>query len=69
MVALGQGLSVSGEPGPSVVGGATASPTLKGATSGASKGTGKTSDAAAVAKSDESSSSPQRHSIQKTMSK
>ncbi|XP_026226854.1 protein spire homolog 1-like isoform X1 [Anabas testudineus] len=69
MVALGQELSVSGGPGPSDVGGATASPTLKGATAGASKGAGKPSGAAAAAKSDKSSSSPQRHNLQKTMSK
>lgn len=70
MFAVGQGLSVAGEPGPSVVGGAAASPTeMKGATTGASKGAGKASGAAAAAKSDKSSSSPQRHSIQKTMSK
>ncbi|XP_041797792.1 protein spire homolog 1 isoform X5 [Chelmon rostratus] len=70
MAAVGQGLSVAGGPGPSAVGKATTSPTLKGAPAGSSKGAGKTSGAAAAAaKSEKSSSSPQRHSIQKTMSK
>ncbi|XP_040901305.1 protein spire homolog 1 [Toxotes jaculatrix] len=69
LAAVGQGLSVAEGPGPSAVGGATASPTLKGTTTGASKGAGKASGAAAAAKSEKSSGSPQRHSIQKTMSK
>ncbi|XP_044064415.1 protein spire homolog 1-like isoform X5 [Siniperca chuatsi] len=69
MTALGQGLSVAGGLGPSAVGGATASPALKGATTGAWKGAGKASGAAAAAKSEKSSSSPQRHGLQKTMSK
>ncbi|KAM9353378.1 protein spire homolog 1 [Symphorus nematophorus] len=70
MAAVGQGLSVAGGPGPSAVGGATAAPTLKEATTGAPKGAGKASGAApATAKPEKSSSSPQRHSIQKTMSK
>ncbi|XP_049903507.1 protein spire homolog 1 isoform X1 [Epinephelus moara] len=69
MSAVGQGLSVAGEPGPSAVGGAQAPPALKVETTGASKGAGKASGAAAAAKSDKSSGSPRRHSIQKTMSK
>ncbi|XP_071325342.1 protein spire homolog 1 isoform X3 [Trachinotus anak] len=69
MAAMGQGLSLAGEPGPSAAGGAPESPTLRGASAGASKGAGKAPGAAAAAKSDKSSSSPQRHGIQKTMSK
>ncbi len=69
MAAVGQGLSVAGELVPSAVGGAVASPTLKGATARASKEAGKASGAAAAAKTEKSSSSPQRHGIQKTMSK
>ncbi|XP_049440126.1 protein spire homolog 1 isoform X2 [Epinephelus fuscoguttatus] len=69
MSAVGQGLSVAREPGPSAVGGAQAPPTLKVETTGASKGAGKVSGAAAAAKSEKSSGSPRRHSIQKTMSK
>ncbi|XP_028985195.1 protein spire homolog 1 isoform X1 [Betta splendens] len=69
MLAVGQGLSVDGEPGPSVVGGAAAPPAVKAATTEASKGTGKASAGATGAKSDKSSSSPQRHGVHKTMSK
>ncbi|XP_023127232.1 protein spire homolog 1 isoform X6 [Amphiprion ocellaris] len=72
MAAVGQGLCVAEGPGPSAVEGPAAPPTLKGATKAASKGAAKASGAAAgaaAAKSDKSSSSPQRHSIQKTMSK
>ncbi|XP_045900982.1 protein spire homolog 1-like isoform X2 [Micropterus dolomieu] len=70
MTAVGQGLSVAGDPRPSTVGESTAPPTLKGATTGASKGAGKAPGAAAAAaKSEKSSSSLQRHGIQKTMSK
>ncbi|XP_074510700.1 protein spire homolog 1 isoform X4 [Sebastes fasciatus] len=56
--------AAEGATGPSATGGATASPTLKVQTTGASKGAGK-----AAAKSEKSSSSPQRPSIHKTMSK
>ncbi|XP_029306879.1 LOW QUALITY PROTEIN: protein spire homolog 1 [Cottoperca gobio] len=69
MAALGQGLSVAGGPGPSAMGGAAEPPTMKVETKGASKGARKASGAAAAAKSEKSSSSPQRHSIHKTMSK
>ncbi|XP_068590693.1 protein spire homolog 1 isoform X4 [Cebidichthys violaceus] len=69
MAAIGQGLSVAGGPGPSSVGGATAPPTVKVETTEASKRAGKVSGAAAAAKSEKSSSSPQRHGIHKTMSK
>lgn len=78
MAAVGQGLSVAGGPGPSAEGGAVAPPLSKAATTGTSKGAGKaaagagataTAAAAATTKSDKSSSSPQRHGIQKTMSK
>ncbi|XP_047455242.1 protein spire homolog 1-like isoform X5 [Mugil cephalus] len=70
MSAIGQGLSVAGDPGPSAVGGETASPSLKGATKAASKGAGKGSGSpAAAAKPEKSSGSGQRHGIQKTMSK
>ncbi|XP_035484008.2 protein spire homolog 1 isoform X2 [Scophthalmus maximus] len=71
MAALGQGQSVAAGPGPSVEGGAAASPAVKRPTAGASKAAAKASGAAAAAaaKSEKSSSSPQRHSIQKTMSK
>lgn len=69
MAAVGQALPVAGGPGPSAVGEDTTSPTLKGATMGASKGVEKASGAAVAAKSEKSSTSPQRHGIQKTMSK
>ncbi|XP_008430011.1 protein spire homolog 1 isoform X2 [Poecilia reticulata] len=70
MAAVGQGLSVAGGPGPSTAaGGATSTPTLKGATKAASKGAGKATGAAAAAKADKPSGSQQRHSIHKTMSK
>ncbi|XP_032413749.1 protein spire homolog 1-like isoform X2 [Xiphophorus hellerii] len=70
MTAVGQGLSVAGGPGPSAAaGGATSTPTLKGATKAASKGAGKATGAAAAAKADKPSGSQQRHSIHKTMSK
>ncbi|XP_019112165.1 protein spire homolog 1 isoform X3 [Larimichthys crocea] len=68
MAAVGQ-LSLAGGPGPSAVRDATASPTLKETTTGASKETGKASGGAAAAKSEKASGSPQRHGIQKTMSK
>lgn len=73
MAVVGQGLSVAGGPGPgpepSTVKGATAQSPIKEATAGASKGAGKAPGAAAAAKSEKSSGSPQRHGIQKTMSK
>lgn len=69
MAAVGQALSVAGGPGPSEVAGANTSHSLKVATSGASKGHGKASGSAVAAKSEKSSTSPQRHGIQKTMSK
>ncbi|XP_070821778.1 protein spire homolog 1 isoform X1 [Chaetodon trifascialis] len=69
MATVGQGLSVAEGPGPSAVGMATASSSLKGATAGASKGAGKSSGAAAAVKSEKSSSATPRHNIQKTMSK
>ncbi|XP_039869011.1 protein spire homolog 1-like isoform X6 [Simochromis diagramma] len=72
MASVGQGLSVAGAPGPSKPGGAAASPALKEPAKGASKGPRKAPGAAttaAAAKTDKSSSNPQRHSIQKTMSK
>ncbi|XP_075952681.1 protein spire homolog 1 [Anarhichas minor] len=75
MASIGQGLSVAGGPGPSSVGGATAPPTVKVETTEASKRAGKASGAAtpeaaaAGAKSEKSSSSPQCHGIHKTMSK
>ncbi|KAK5862785.1 hypothetical protein PBY51_018146 [Eleginops maclovinus] len=69
MAAVGQGLSVAGGPGPSAAGGATAPPTLKAEKKGASKGLGKASGATATAKPEKSSSSPQRHGLQKTISK
>lgn len=70
MGAVGQELSVAVEPGLLEVEGAAAPPTLKEATTGASKGAGKASGAAAAAaKSEKSSSSPRRQSIHKTMSK
>ncbi|KAM7382449.1 hypothetical protein PAMP_002176 [Pampus punctatissimus] len=67
LTAVGQGLSVAGEPGPSAVAAvaaAAAPPTLKVATTGTSKGAGKASG-----KSEKFSSSPRRQSIHKTMSK
>ncbi|XP_029957975.1 protein spire homolog 1 isoform X2 [Salarias fasciatus] len=54
-------------PGPSAAAGAASPSTSKGASKAASKGSGKASGAAA--KSEKTSGSPQRHSIQKTMSK
>lgn len=69
---MGQGLSVAGGLGPSAVGGAMAPPTVKIETTGALKRAGKVSGptaAAAAAKCEKSSSSPQRHAIHKTMSK
>ncbi|TKS81650.1 Protein spire -like protein 1 [Collichthys lucidus] len=68
MAAVGQ-LSLAGGSGPSAVRDATAYPTLKETTTGASKETGKASGGAAAAKSEKASGSPQRHGIQKTMSK
>ncbi|XP_026149723.1 protein spire homolog 1 [Mastacembelus armatus] len=68
MAAVGQGLSVAAGPELSEVGGTPAVSTLKGEATGSSKGAGKASGAAG-AKSDKSSNSAQRHSIQKTMSK
>lgn len=55
--AAGQALSVAGRP------------TSKEAPPGASKGAGKASGAAGAAKAEKSSVNPQRHGIQKTMSK
>ncbi|XP_019946712.1 protein spire homolog 1 isoform X2 [Paralichthys olivaceus] len=78
MAAVGQGHSVAEGPGPSVEGGIAPSPVVKRATIGSPKGAARPAGAAAVAKPDgaaaaakpeRSSSSPQRHSIQKTMSK
>ncbi|XP_035528212.1 protein spire homolog 1 isoform X2 [Morone saxatilis] len=69
IAAVGQGLSVAAGPGPSAVEGASASPNLRGVTTEASKGAGKASRGAAAAKSEKSSSSPQRHGIPKTISK
>lgn len=71
MASVGQGLSVAGGPEPSAMtgGAAAASPVLKGATKASSKGGGKTAGGGAAAKTDKSSGSLQRHSIQKTMSK
>ncbi|KAG8010326.1 Protein spire-like protein 1 [Nibea albiflora] len=68
MASVGQ-LSLPGSPGPSAVRDATASPTLKEARTGASKQAGKASGGEAAAKSEKASGSPQRHGIQKTMSK
>ncbi|XP_077951662.1 protein spire homolog 1 isoform X1 [Gasterosteus aculeatus] len=65
IAAVGQGLSVAGDPGPSSVGGATASPTVKVGKAGAPKRAAPE----AAAKSEKSTSSPQRHGIHKTMSK
>ncbi|XP_030013747.1 protein spire homolog 1 isoform X2 [Sphaeramia orbicularis] len=65
MASVGQEFSVAA---PSAVGEASAAPALKAATKAAPKAAGKASASAAV-KSEKSSSSPQRHSLQKTMSK
>ncbi|XP_033971476.1 protein spire homolog 1 isoform X2 [Trematomus bernacchii] len=69
IAAVGQGFSVAGGPGPSAEGGAAAPPTLKAEKKGASIGAGKASGATAAAKSEKSSSSPQRHGLHKTISK
>lgn len=69
MAAVGHALSVAGGPGQSAVGGNTAPTTLKGAAAETSKGAEKVSRSAVAAKSEKSSMSPQRHGIQKTMSK
>ncbi|KAF3840199.1 hypothetical protein F7725_018916 [Dissostichus mawsoni] len=66
---VGQGFSVAGGPGPSAEGGAAAPPTLKAEKKGSSIGAGKASGATAAAKSEKSSSSPQRHGLHKTISK
>ncbi|XP_010779578.1 protein spire homolog 1-like, partial [Notothenia coriiceps] len=66
---VGQGFSVAGGPGPSAEGGAAAPPTLKAEKKGAFIGAGKASGATAAAKSEKSSSSPQRHGLHKTISK
>ncbi|KAK1895686.1 Protein spire like 1 [Dissostichus eleginoides] len=66
---VGQGFSMAGGPGPSAEGGAAAPPTLKAEKKGASIGAGKASGATAAAKSEKSSSSPQRHGLHKTISK
>lgn len=63
MFAVGQGLSLDEEPGPSAARGAAPSPPTKAAPAGASKGAGN------AARSDKPSSSPQRHGVHKTMSK
>ncbi|XP_034467116.1 protein spire homolog 1 isoform X2 [Hippoglossus hippoglossus] len=69
MAAVGQGLSVDEVPGTSVEQAVEPSPAVKRATMGSPRGAAKPAGAAAAAKSERSSSSPQRHSIQKTMSK
>lgn len=75
MAAVGQALSVAGGPALSAESGAAASTATQRATAGPSKGPEKGPGAAAAAvapaagKSDKSSVSPRRHSIQKTMSK
>lgn len=78
MASVGQGLSVAGGSGPSVAGGPGlsamtrepgVSPVFKGATKTATKRAEKATGAAAAARTDKSSGSQQRHSIQKTMSK
>ncbi|XP_024123725.1 protein spire homolog 1 [Oryzias melastigma] len=80
MAAVGQGLSVAAEPGPSVgpavgpsaapaVGGGAASPTSKGAAKAAAKAAGKARGVATATKHDKSSEGSQRHSIHKTMAR
>ncbi|CAG6016034.1 unnamed protein product, partial [Menidia menidia] len=70
MTAVGQGLSVAAEPEPLMeAAGAAAPPTLKESPKVTLKGAGKATGAAAAAKADKSSGSPQRHGIHKTMSK
>lgn len=75
MAAVGQVLSVAGGPGLSAEGGAAASMVTQQATAGTSRGPEKVpgaaaaTAAAAAGKSEKSSVSPRRHSIQKTMSK
>ncbi|XP_062255836.1 protein spire homolog 1 isoform X1 [Platichthys flesus] len=69
MAAVGQGLTVDEGPGTSVEEAVAPSPVVKRATIGSPKGAAKPAGAAAAAKSERSSRSPQRHSIQKTMSK
>ena len=69
MAAVGQGLPVDEVPGPSVEEAVEPSPVVKRASIGSAKGAANPAGAAAAAKSERSSSSPQRHSIQKTMSK
>lgn len=64
MAAVGQALSSAG----GIVGPAEPS-TLKGAKTAAPKGSGKASGSAGAAKSEKSSTSQQRHGLQKTMSK
>lgn len=68
MAAVGQALSSAGGSGLSGIVGPAEPSTLKGAKTGASKGTGKASGSGG-AKSEKSSTSQQRHGIHKTMSK
>lgn len=69
MAAVGQALSSAGGSGPSGTVGPVEPSGLKGAKTGAPKGSGKASGSAGAAKAEKSSSSQQRHGFQKTMSK
>lgn len=75
MASVGQALSVAGGSALSAESGAAAPVVAQRATAGASKGPEKgpgaagAAAAAAAGKSEKSSVSPRRHSIQKTMSK
>lgn len=69
MAAVGQALSLAGGSGLSGMVGPAEPNTLKGEKTEAPKGSGKASSSAGAAKSEKSSTSHQRHGIQKTMSK
>lgn len=69
MAAVGEALSTAGGSGLPGPGGPVEPSTSKGGKTGALKGAGKPSGSAGAAKSEKSSTSQQRHGIQKTMSK
>lgn len=69
MAAVGQALSSAGGSGLSGIVGPAEPSALKGAKTGAAKGSGKASGSAGAAKSEKSSTSQQRHGLQKTVSR
>lgn len=69
IAAVGQALSSAGGSGLPGLGGHVEPSTLKGGKTEAPKGAGKPTESVGAAKSEKSSTSQQRHGIQKTMSK